>query len=83
MVCTLVVYVALLLAFKCCTVVKICNMKQLINDWQCQQSFVDDAVLIPKLNHKTALHHGGPVNPASGSEQANVLSETFKSVVFV
>lgn len=51
----------------------ICHTKQLINDWSCQQSFVDDALLIPKLNHKTALHHHSPVNPTSNVEQANVF----------
>lgn len=54
----------------------ICNLKQLINDSQCQQTVVDDAVLIPKLNHKTALHHDSPVNPTSCGKQANVLFES-------
>lgn len=45
----------------------ICNMRQLINDWQCQQSF-DDAVLIPELNHKTALHHDCPAYPTNSGE---------------
>lgn len=35
----------------------ISNMKQLISDLQCQLCFVDDTVLIPKVNHKTTLHH--------------------------
>ena len=51
----------------------ICNTKQPINDWQCQQSFVDDALLIPKLNHKSALHHDDPVSPTNSEEQANVF----------
>lgn len=72
-VCFIVRVALCLLAFKTAHGY-ICNTKQLINDWQCQRTFVDDAVLIPKLNHKTALHHDGPVNPASSGKQANGLS---------
>lgn len=73
---TLIVCVAHLLAFKHCSVVYICNMRQLINDWQCQQSFVDDAVLINKVNHNTAPQPDSTVNPTSGGEEAHVSSET-------
>lgn len=40
------------------------------------ESFVDDAGLIPKINHKTALHQNSLVNLGSTSDKANVMSES-------
>lgn len=36
------------------------------------ESFVDDAALISKINHKMALHQNSLVNLGSTSDKANV-----------
>lgn len=43
--------------------------KQLVSVWQCQQGFVDDAVLISKLQHEAALHHDNPVDPPTRKQE--------------
>lgn len=40
------------------------------------ESFVDDAALISKINHKMALHQNSLVNLGSTSDKANVMSES-------